>query len=215
MKLLTELQDKVNEAAQSLIDELPNLVNQVKEASKKVLDDLDKLVQETITKAFDAIEKAKEEAEKLGINVDLCIGNEKDRIEEIAKGISEDTKNCVNNNLDQVDGIVVAAQKDLQEVLDEVKTITEEVKNCNGNLFCLLQESSKLPGLLLRLPAKILATLTKTKVKFAKMETEIAACLAKNTLALTNKVKPVVENVLKCITDKIHGGNNNVYYWKN
>lgn len=203
--LLAKLEKLVNDAVTKALDTLSALQKTLTGVANKTLDKLDETVQSVIDAAFAAIDKLKQTAENQGINVDLCIGHNEEDIKNIAKGISEDTKKCVQDNLVGVEAVVNVTTDSINDVLKEMHQQTVDMQNCNGNTICLLKVAAKAQGLVISLPLKVVNTVARTQIEILKHQAAIGVCLTKNAAKLTGQVKPVVDDVTKCIIDKLPG----------
>lgn len=204
MDLVDKIDKAVNKAIDDAVAKLPQLQADIKSAAKKIVDEINKKTQEAVDQGFALIDKLKDEAVQHGIDIDLCIGHQEDDIHAIANQIVDDTSACIQSNVDQADEIVGEAIKQIENHRQDVNDLRAEFQQCQSN-SCRVKVMLKANKLLISIPLDIAKLALKAQKKVISIQVNFAVCLTTNSKKILTQLKPVVDNEVQCISNKLHG----------
>lgn len=212
-RALDDLIQKLNEAIQKLTDIVNSSIESAVGKLNEIKDTIIANANEVISKAGSTInvlinnvkaevDKIKEEAENLGDDVKECIDENMAELEQLPQQIMDKLYQCVNDQLTEANSITDEAKGTILKVRDELARLPEKVRECNSSFTCILKLSAQVAKDMSSIPLEIASTVSKATQFIATVKVDMEACGVKKVIEASQEAGEIGEKVIKCVGDK-------------
>lgn len=208
MDLIKKLHKRVADTIADVTSKLEGLKNKLIDLQKTMVHLANEQINKIVNKVLDEMQKLRDKAESLGINVSGCIDDNERDVKLIAGSIFVDTTRCITKNMMKSLKILDDAMDATKSIMEQVNQLEEEYEDCE-KATCYLKMAARISKLFISLPLTGTRLFFKTQETCFLIELDITACVSEKGLKLQDDVEMTLNIVNKCVTDKIGEGNNN------
>lgn len=205
-----DLDEVIIESIDKLTEDVKQLIQKALKKTEKVmtqiLAEFDEAVNLTIVTStdvidntIDTIEKLKNEAAKLGKDIEKCTDAGIKKLEEFKVIAIAECKECAKSNAERIRDIYDDFVITENTQVSIIETEKQKVKECD-NTLCKLAVQTEVAGLTLSIPLVIGKYLTNTLETLAQIAKDLALCLADLGVQHALFAANVLKSTKECIT---------------
>lgn len=203
---INRLHDLVHNSVQNADAHMKARLEAIKAKADQVLAETKGKIHEEIEKVKANIQKIKEEAAILGVDIKECMVDHEDELQAIPLSMIEKLVECIKEEIQKAMDIIKSAVDEILEIKNELVGLPGHLKSCLATthpVSCISGLLGNIVNKIAQVPAEIQGKINEIMELVQNIEGDLTKCAISKVAEVGKEAAQVGIKVANCVADKI------------